>query len=136
LDWARGNPPGYDGFMTLRAVAYISAVYDFLLAVPLLLAPSLVATAMGLPPPQPAVNAQLNGVFALALAAGYLWAAHDPDARRGYFWIAGVLAKGLGSVVFITDNLINGSPAVFLGFAVCDGVLALLTLAVLLRRRA
>jgi hypothetical protein len=122
--------------MTLRTVAYVSAVYDFLLAVPLLLAPSLVATTMGLPPPQPAVNAQLNGIFALALAVGYLWAARDPDARRGYFWIAGVLAKGLGPVVFVTDHLINRSPSAFLAFAVTDGALALLTLAVLLRRGA
>lgn len=120
--------------MTLRTVAWISAVYDFLLAAPLLLAPTLTAAALGMPPPQPAVNAQVNGIFALALAVGYLWAAQDPEARRGYFWTAGVLAKGLGPVVFVADHLLRGSPPVFLAFAVCDGVLALLTLAVLLRR--
>ena len=101
---------------------------------PLLVAPVALATAFGAAPPSPVVNAQLNGVFTLSLAAGYVWAAQDAEARRGYFWTAGVLAKTLGCVVFLTDHVWRGSPASFLAFAASDGTLALVTLAALLRR--
>ena len=94
------------------------------------------AALFGAPPPAPVVNAQLNGVFTFSLAAGYVWAAAAPDARRGYFWVAGVLAKGLGVVLFVADHFLRGSPASFLLFAVTDGTLALATLVLLLRSRS
>ena len=119
--------------MSLRALALVSAVYDLLLAVPLLVAPVAVARLFGAPEPQPVINAQLNGMFTLTLAAGYFWAAGDAEARRGYLWVAGVLAKGLGATLFILDHVLNGSPRAFLLFATTDGTLALLTLALLLR---
>jgi hypothetical protein len=122
--------------MSLRALALVSAVYDLLLAVPLLLAPVAVARLFGAPAPQPVVNAQLNGMFTLTLAAGYFWAARDAEARRGYLWVAGVLAKGLGAALFVLDHLVNGSPRAFLLFAATDGTLALVTLALLLRPAA
>ena len=83
----------------------------------------------------PLLNAQLNGVFTLSLAAGSFWARGDVDARRGYFWVAGVLAKGLGALLFVLDHFTQGSPVAFLVFAATDGLLALLTLALLLRER-
>jgi hypothetical protein len=119
--------------MSLRALALVSGVYDLLLAVPMLLAPVAVARLFGAPEPQPVINAQLNGMFTLTLAAGYFWAARDVEARRGYLWVAGVLAKGLGAALFILDHLVNGSPRTFLLFAATDGTLGLLTLALLLR---
>lgn len=119
----------------LRAVAYVSAVYDAALAVALLLFPALTAHVFGLPAPVPLINAQLNGAFALALAAGYLWAAEAPAERAGYFWAAGVLAKGLGAALFIVDHIVRDSPPALLVFAVTDGALALLTLAALLSAR-
>ncbi len=123
------------GQRLLRWVAVVSAVYDLILAPPLLCFPRLTASLFGLPAPEPLVNAQLNGVFALALAAGYLWAARDPAARRGYFWAAGVLAKGLGALLFLLDHFTRSSPPAFLLFAVTDGSLAGVTLAVLLATR-
>ena len=120
--------------MTLRTLALLSGVYDVLLAVPLLVAAPAMARAFGAPPPQPVINAQLNGVFTLSLAVGYFWAAADAEARRGYLWIAGVLAKGLGCALFLADHVLRGSPAPFLLFAATDGALALLT-AVLLSRK-
>lgn len=120
----------------LRALAYVSAAYDLALGIPLLLAAPQVARMMGAPPPQPVVNAQLNGLFTLTLALGYLWAARDVDARRGYLWIAGVAAKAAGAALFVADHFTAGSPATFLLFAVTDGTLALVTLALLLRTRA
>jgi hypothetical protein len=120
-------------FGALRTLALVSGVYDLALAVPMLLAAPQVAAAMGAPPPVPLINAQLNGVFTLSLAAGYFWAARDVEARRGYLWVAGVLAKGLGAALFVLDHFQHGSPASFLLFAVTDGSLAVLT-AILLRR--
>ena len=119
--------------MSLRALALVSGVYDLLLGLPMLLAAPRMALLFGAPEPVPLVNAWLNGVFTLALALGYFWTARDIPARRGYFWAAGVFAKGLGAVVFVLDHFLNGSPPAFLLFAATDGTLALLTLALLLR---
>ena len=119
--------------MTLRTLALVSGAYDLLLAVPMLVAAPAVARAFGAPPPAPLVNAQLNGVFTLALAVGYFWAAGDPSSRRGYLWVAGVLAKGLGAALFVLDHLTRGSPPAFLLFAATDGALAVVTLSLLLR---
>jgi len=117
----------------LRTLALVSGVYDLALAVPMLLIAPQLAALMGAPPPVPLINAQLNGVFTLSLAVGYFWAARDVEARRGYLWVAGVLAKGLGAALFVLDHFQHGSPATFLLFAVTDGSLAILT-AILLRR--
>jgi hypothetical protein len=119
----------------LRGLAIVSGLYDLALALPMLLAPVETALLFGAPAPVPIVNAQLNGVFTLSLAAGYFWAAGDPVSRRGYLWVAGVLAKGLGVALFLADHFFRGSPASFLLFAVSDGSLALATLWLLLRSR-
>ena len=119
----------------LATLALVSGVYDLALAVPMLLVAPRLAEAMGARPPVPLINAQLNGVFTLSLAAGYFWAARDVEARRGYLWVAGVLAKGLGAALFVLDHFQHGSPSTFLLFAVTDGSLAILT-AILLCRPA
>jgi len=121
--------------MTLKTLAWVSGIYDLLLSLPMLMAPSATAALFGAPAPVPVLNAQLNGVFTLTLAAGYFWAAGSPEERRGYLWVAGVLAKALGAGLFVTDHFLRGSPSSFLLFAFTDGGLALLTLALLLRRR-
>lgn len=119
--------------MSLKTLAFVSGAYDLLLALPMLFAAPLMARLFGAPEPVPLLNAQLNGVFTLTLAAGYYWAAGDPVARRGYFWVAGVLAKGLGASLFVLDHFTQGSPSAFLLFAATDGSLCLLTLALLAR---
>ena len=119
--------------MRLKTLAVVSAVYDLAIAVPILFAAPTMARLFGAPAPVPLLNAQLNGVFTLSLAAGYFWAAGDAEARRGYFWVAGVLAKGLGALLFVWDHFTQGSPALFLLFAATDGGLCLLTLALLRR---
>jgi hypothetical protein len=120
----------------LKSLALVSGLYDLALALPMLVAAPRLAELFGAPPPVPLLNAQLNGIFTLTLAVGYFWAARDPEARRGYFWVAGVLAKGLGAALFVLDHFTEGSPAAFLLFAATDGTLALATLALLCRRRA
>jgi hypothetical protein len=120
--------------MSLRTLALVSGAYDLLLGLSMLVAAPAIASLFGAPAPVPVINAELNGVFALSLALGYFWAAGDVEARRGYLWVAGVFAKGLGAVLFVADHFVRASPPSFLLFAVTDGTLALLTL-VLLRRR-
>ena len=120
--------------MNLRVLAVISGLYDLGLAVTMLFFARHAARLFGAPDPSPVVNAQLNGVFTLSLAAGYFWAAKAPEERRGYLWVAGVLAKLLGASLFVLDHLLRGSPTSFLLFAATDGSLELLTLALLLRR--
>ncbi len=121
--------------MSLKTLALVSGIYDLALALPLLLAPAWLAGLTGAPAPVPVINAQLNGLFTLTLAVGYFWAAQAVEARRGYLWLAGVLAKGLGALLFVLDHWLRGSPASFLLFAVSDGSLAALTLALLLKKR-
>jgi len=121
--------------MSLRTLALVSGVYDLLLGVSMLTAAPELARVFGAPAPVPLVNAWLNGVFTLTLAGGYFWAAGDVSARRGYLWWAGVFAKGLGALVFLVDHFANASPSTYLVFVASDGTLALLTLALLLRRR-
>jgi hypothetical protein len=118
----------------LRTLALVSAVYDLALGSPLLVAAPAVARMMGAGAPVPVINAQLNGLFTVALALGYFWAAADVEARRGYLWIAGVLTKAAGALLFVFDHFARGSPDSFLLFAATDGTLALVTLALLRRR--
>ena len=126
--------PVNEGSGALRAVAWVSAFYDLALGIPLLVAAPAMARMMGAGAPEPVINAQLNGLFTLTLALGYFWAARDIDARRGYMWIAGVFTKAAGSLLFLIDHFAGRSPDSFLLFAATDGTLALVTLAVLLRR--
>jgi hypothetical protein len=123
------------GARKLRALALVSALYDLALGVPLLAFAPEVARLMGSPPPVPLINAQLNGLFTVTLALGYFWAARDVVARRGYLWIAGVIAKAAGALLFVIDHFARGSPASFLLFALTDGTLALVTLVLLLQAK-
>ncbi|MCU0241386.1 MAG: hypothetical protein MUF51_03065 [Vicinamibacteria bacterium] len=118
----------------LKIIAYVSGIYDLLLALPMLFAAAHVARLFGAPPPVPLINAELNGLFTLGLAIGYFWAARDLAHRRGYLWIASVFTKTCGAILFVWDHLATGSPASFLVFAVTDGTLAAIALIALLRK--
>lgn len=116
--------------MTVRAAAAISAVYDALVGVLMLAGRPLLADLFGVPLPEPPIFADLNGVFLVAVAAGYLIPYREPDSRGGrmYLWVMGPLLKGTGALTFILDYTVRHSPTSFLLFAVSDGALALLTL--------
>jgi hypothetical protein len=119
--------------VTARTIAAVSLVYDGLVGVLLLAGRPLLVQLFQIPPPQPPIHADLNGVFLLAVAAGYVIPYRDPDTRagRGYLWAMGPFLKGLGALTFLLDFFIRHSPASFLIFAASDGTLALLTLWVL-----
>jgi hypothetical protein len=118
----------------LSAVAAISGLYDFIVGALLLFVPGTLATLFGVPPASPRVFSDLNGLFLLAVGAGYYLPYREPDRYRGYLWVMGPWLKGAGAVVFLLDYLYRGSPASFLLFAASDGSLALLTLYALLAR--
>ncbi len=120
--------------MTLRALAILSGLYDLALGAAMLTGAKEVARLAGAPIPLPLVHAQLNGLFALTLGLGYLWCAGDVPSRRGYLWIAGVLARGLGAALLVWDHYTVGSPRSFLLFAATNGALALLTMVLLFSR--
>jgi hypothetical protein len=122
-------------FPSLRALAVLGGVYDFALALPMLVVPESIARLFGAPPPVPVLNAQLNGLFTLTLALGYFWCARDVEARRGYLWVAGAFVKIVGAALFIGDHFLRGSPPSFLLFAATDGSIGLATLVALLRRQ-
>ncbi|HSP90514.1 MAG TPA: hypothetical protein VLN08_06395 [Vicinamibacterales bacterium] len=119
----------------LRVIALVSLVYDALLGVGLLAGRPLLVQWFGVPDPVPPIHADLNGLFALAIAAGYWLPYRDPDRYRGYLWVMGPVLKGAGAALFVADFLLRGSPASYLLFAAADGTLALVTLWGLLTTR-
>lgn len=116
--------------MTLRLIAAVSAIYDALVGVTMLLGRPLLARLFDVPLPEPPIHADLNGIFLLAVAAGYAIPYREPGSRAGraYLWVMGPLLKGAGALAFILDHLLRHSPRSFLLFAASDGALALITL--------
>jgi uncharacterized membrane protein len=119
----------------LRVVALVSLGYDAIVGAVLLLAPSLMATWFGVAPATPRIFSDLNGIFLLAVSAGYYLPWRDPVAGRWYMWVMGPGLKGAGAVAFVVDHIVRRSPASFLLFAASDGTLALITLAALFAGR-
>ena len=118
----------------MQIVAAVSGIYDALVGVAMLAGRPLLSQLFNVPLPEPPIHADLNGVFLLAVAAGYLIPYREPQSTGGrvYLWVMGPLLKGGGALVFVLDHLIRHSPRSFLLFAASDGVLALVTLWALL----
>ena len=119
----------------LRRIALLSLFYDGIVGCVLLLAPGLMASWFGVAPPTPRIFSDLNGLFLLAISAGYYLPWKNPVAGRWYMWVMGPGLKGAGAIAFVLDFVVRHSPASFLLFAASDGTLALLTLAALLSGR-
>ena len=83
--------------MSLRLIAAISGIYDAAIGLFLLLAADHFATLFGVPPPQPPIFADLNGLFLLAVGIGYYFPYRDPVAARWYMWVMGPLLKFAGA---------------------------------------
>ena len=117
-----------------RTVAAVSGVYDAFVGVMMLAGRPLMAQIFNVALPAPPIHADLNGIFLLSIAAGYLIPYREPASPggRAYLWIMGPLLKGTGAVLFVLDYLVRQSPPSFLLFALSDGTIALLTLAALL----
>jgi hypothetical protein len=116
--------------MRVRTIAAVSLVYDALVGVLMLAGRPLLAQLFDVAVPTPPIHADLNGIFLLSIAAGYLIPYREPRSSggRAYLWIMGPLLKGAGAAAFVLDYVVRHSPRSFLLFAVSDGALALLTL--------
>ena len=116
-----------------RTIAAVSGIYDASVGVVMLTGRPILARLFGVSLPTPPIHADLNGIFLLAIAAGYLIPYRGPQSSggRAYLWIMGPLLKGAGALAFVLDYVMRDSPRSFLLFAVSDGTLALLTLAAL-----
>jgi len=116
--------------LRIRIVAAVSGIYDALVGVMMLAGRPLMSQLFAVALPQPPIHADLNGIFLLSVAAGYLIPYRQPASSGGrvYLWIMGPLLKGTGAVAFLVDYFVRHSPASFLLFAVSDGTMALLTL--------
>jgi hypothetical protein len=119
-----------------RGIAAISGVYDVAVGVVLLLAADRFASLFGVPPAQPRIFSDLNGLFLLAVGVGYYWPYRDPRGARWYLWVMGPGLKGAGAIAFLANYFVRHSPASFLLFAASDGTLAVLTLAALAGSRS
>jgi hypothetical protein len=121
----------------IRLIAAVSGVYDALVGVAMLAGRPMLAQLFHVPLPEPPIHAELNGVFLLAVAAGYLIPYREPRSSggRAYLWVMGPLLKGGGALTFVLDYLLRHSPASFLIFACSDGALALITLWILVTTR-
>jgi len=112
----------------LSAIAALSGLYDSIVGAFLLVAPGQLAALFGVPPANPRIFSDLNGLFLLSVGAGYALPWRDPDRYRGYLWVMGPGLKGAGAITFLLDYLLRDSPRSFLLFAASDGAIALLTL--------
>jgi hypothetical protein len=116
--------------MRVRTIAAVSLVYDALVGVLMLAGRPLLAQLFDVSLPTPPIHADLNGLFLLSIAAGYLIPYRAPQSSGGrtYLWIMGPMLKGAGAAAFVLDYVVRHSPRSFLLFAVSDGAIALLTL--------
>ena len=116
--------------MSRRTIAAVSGIYDAIIGVTMLVGRPLLAQVFNVPLPDPPIHADLNGIFLLSVAAGYLIPYREPDSAggRAYLWTMGPLLKGAGAATFVIDHYVRHSPATFLLFAASDGALALITL--------
>jgi hypothetical protein len=116
-----------------RTIAAVSGIYDASVGVMMLAGRPLLAQLFAVSLPSPPIHADLNGIFLLSIACGYLIPYRQPQSSggRAYLWIMGPVLKGAGAAAFLLDFAIRHSPRSFLLFALSDGALALLTLAAL-----
>lgn len=119
----------------LRMVVMVSAAYDVLLGLSMLLLQEQITTSFGIDPPRYPINGNLNGLFALSIGLGYWVIRKNPQENMWYIWIMGVFVKAAGPILFVLDRWLRGSPDMFLLFAVTDTSLCLLSLWALLSQR-
>lgn len=119
----------------LSVVAGVSFAYDLIIGLALLVATDRFAALFGVPVPEPRLFVTICGLLLVCVGLGYLQPMRDPARHRPYLWIFGPLLKGFGAAVFVYEHTWNGGPQSYLLFAATDGTLALVTLALLLKRR-
>jgi len=112
----------------IAGVAAASGLYDAVVGAVMILGRPMLASLFRVPLPVPPIHADLNGIFLLSVAAGYLIPYRDPQSRGGrlYMWVMGPVLKGGGAGAFLIDYVVRHSPPSFLLFALSDGTMAVL----------
>ena len=111
----------------VKAIAAISLIYDLSAGLTLLVFPQILPNWLGIPLPEPSIFLKLNGLFLIAVAAGYALPYREPERYRAYLWVFGVGLKSAGAAAFGIDG-VSGGPAAMWLFAAGDAVMAALSL--------
>ena len=119
----------------VKPVAAISFLYDVSAGAALLCVPDVLPLWFSIALPEPRLFLQLNGLFLLAVGAGYVLPYRDPRRYSGYLWVFGVGLKTAGMAVFVAEYLRQDGPAALLLFAASDGAMAALSLLALRAKR-
>jgi len=127
------QPPPSQPQPSVRLLCQVSIVYDAVLGLMLLAGQSWIERLTGLAALNYPVNGQLNGLFALSIAAGYWIPLRGLGGGRLYLWVFGVALKAAGAVLITLRVLALGDPPSFLVFSLFDGLLALWTWQILHR---
>ncbi len=90
----------------LRATLVLGAVYDFVYAILMVVAPELPERLLQLPQPQEAFYLGIMAVFLTMLGSLYLFAARDPRRYSGIIVVA-ILGRLAGGVVFVVTAMRN-----------------------------
>lgn len=112
----------------MKIIAAISLVYDLTAGLALLAFPHILPTWLDIPLPEPSIFLELNGLFLIAVAIGYVLPYREPERYRAYLWVFGVGLKSAGAAVFVIDGLWRGGPTAMWLFAAGDAMVAALSL--------
>ena len=87
-------------------------IFDAGVGVVMLAEQQLLAQLFGVSLPTPPIHADLNGLFLLCIAAGYLIPYREPQSSggRASLWVMGPVLKAAGAAAFVTDYLLRHSP--------------------------
>ncbi|MBX3479476.1 MAG: hypothetical protein KF842_03685 [Caulobacter sp.] len=117
-----------------KIIFALAALFNFLVGLPVLLAPAAFYTAIGQPVPDDLLSVQTVGLLISVFGVGYAMAARDPVWARPVLWL-GVLGKApLPVLVGLSVMAGRTSPSGF-GLTLVDLVFAALFLTFLLRHR-
>ena len=101
------------------------ALYDFVFAAIMVLAPGLPTALLGLRQPGDSYFLWLIAIFLCMLGSAYLFAAYDPRAYAGIIWIA-IIGRFCGFVALVAAALGDPSLTGLYPLAFCDLLFAVI----------
>lgn len=116
-----------------KAVFAVAAVFNWLVGLPLLIAPAAFYAMLGQSTPD-LFNAQMAGALIVVFGVGYAMVARDPVANRGIVWL-GVIGKGPLPLLYWLNVQAGRAPMSGFPLTLVDLAFAALFLTYLLRTR-
>ena len=104
---------------THSAIAGFSGLYDLVVGALLLCASAWLASAFGVTPAQPQIFSDLNGIFLLAVGAGYYLLRARTEQARDFWPMAALLGLLTGLLAFLPNigAIVSGVLMVAVGFS-------------------